>query len=73
MFAMAAAQVKKGLEITKKLGGAGFGEEDRNGDGWERRKDCGFALPSILGRTRRLPEFAEHRREEGARSYGNLP
>ena len=36
VFAMAAAQVKKGLEITKKLGGAGFGEEDENGESWER-------------------------------------
>ena len=29
VFAMAAAQVKKGLEVTKKLGGAGFGEARR--------------------------------------------
>ena len=35
VFAMAAAQVKKGLEVAKKLGGEGFGEW------WPSRKEGG--------------------------------
>ena len=57
VFAMAAAQVKKGLEIAKKLGAQGFGEVITFS---LVHLVMGDLLCSVLGREGGLPVPAEH-------------
>ena len=68
VFAYAAAQVKKCLEVSKDLGAENYGECTTL-----QLVVTNYTITSILGRTRGLLLLVEHQHEEGIRSSCRIP
>lgn len=70
VLAFAGAQVKKGLDVAKKLGAENFGKTPPSLKTSACFRHVCLCPCSVLGRKGRLPLCPQHRRRCGAEAHG---